>query len=46
MKIEQYITENGKKMVLKGMVVVYKYGPMEVDMKDIGKKIKPMLEEN
>ena len=46
MKIEQYITENGKKMVIKDMDVVYKYGPMEVDMKDIGRKIKQMLEVN
>ncbi len=42
MKIEQYIMENGKKIVIKDMGVVYKYGQMEVDMKDIGRKIKQM----
>ena len=46
MKIEQYIMENGKKMEQKDMVEEYKYGQMEVDMKDIGKKIKQMLEVN
>ena len=38
--------ENGKKMEIKDMEEVFKYGPMVVDMKDIGKKIKPMSEEN
>ena len=42
MKIEQYIMENGKKMEIKGMEEVFKYGQMVVDMKDIGKKIKLM----
>ena len=42
MKIELYITVNGKKMEIKDMEEVYKYGQMEVDMKDIGKKIKQM----
>ena len=46
MKIEQYIMENGKKMEQKDMVEEYKYGQMEVGMKDIGKKIKQMLEAN
>ena len=34
--------ENGRKMVIKGMEEEYKFGQMEVDMKDIGKKIKQM----
>ena len=42
MKIKQYIMENGKKMEIKDMEEVYNYGQMVVDMKDIGKKIKPM----
>ena len=42
MKIEQYIMENGKKMVIKDMEEEYKYGQMEVDMKDIGKMIRQM----
>ena len=46
MKIEQYIMENEKKMEQKDMVEEYKYGKMEVDMKDIEKKIKQMLEVN
>ena len=46
MKIEQNIMENEKKMEQKDMVEEYKYGQMEVDMKDIGKKIKQMLEVN
>ena len=33
---------NGKKMEIKDMEGVFKYGQMEVDMKDIGKKIKQM----
>ena len=42
MKTERYIMVNGKKMAIKDMDVVYKYGLMGVDMKDIGKKIKRM----
>jgi hypothetical protein len=34
--------ENGKKMEIKGMEEVFKYGRMVADMKDIGKKIKLM----
>jgi hypothetical protein len=34
--------ENGKKMEIKGMEEVFKYGQTVVDMKDIGKKIKLM----
>ena len=37
---------NGKKTALNVMVEVFKYGQMVVDMKDIGKKIKQMLEES
>ena len=33
---------NGKKMEIKDMEEVYKYGQMVVNMKDIGKKIKLM----
>ena len=33
---------NGKKMEIKDMAEEYKYGQMEVDMKDIGKMIKQM----
>jgi hypothetical protein len=33
---------NGKKMEIKDMDEEYKYGQMEVDMKDIGKMIKQM----
>ena len=40
MKIMQFISVNGKKMEIKGMEEEYKYGMMEVDMKDIGLKIK------
>jgi hypothetical protein len=42
MKIEQYIMENGKKMEIKDMEEEYKFGQMEVDMKDIGKMIRQM----
>jgi len=42
MKIRQYTMENGKKKVIKDMEEEYKFGQMEVDMKDIGKKIKQM----
>ena len=42
MKIGPFIMENGKKMEIKGMEEVFKYGQMVVDMKDIGKKIKQM----
>ncbi len=34
--------ENGQKMITGDMGEVYKYGPMEVNMKDIGKMIKQM----
>ena len=46
MKIKLFIMENGQKMIIEDMVVVYKYGQMEVNMKDIGKMIKQMLKEN
>ena len=42
MKIGPFIMENGKKMEIKDMEEVFKYGQMVVDMKDIGKKIKQM----
>ena len=42
MKTEQYIMVSGKQTEIKDMVGVYKYGPMVVDMKDIGKEIKLM----
>ena len=37
---------NGKKTGIKDTEEESKFGQMEVDMKDIGKKIKLMLEEN
>ena len=37
---------NGKKMEIKDTEEESKFGQMEADMKDIGKKIKLMLEEN
>ena len=40
MKIMQFTLENGKKTEIKGMEEEYKFGQMEVDMKDIGLKIK------
>ena len=40
MKIMQFTLENGKKMKIKDMEEEYKFGQMEVDMKDIGLKIK------
>ena len=46
MKTEQYIMVNGRKMEIKDMEEVFKYGQMEVDMKDIGKKIKQMSKES
>ena len=46
MKTMQFTMENGKKMVIEGMEEVYKYGLMEVDMKDIGLKIKQIKKEN
>ena len=46
MKIMQFIMENGKKMEIKGMEEEYKYGLMEVDMKDIGLKTKQIKKEN
>ena len=42
MKIELYIMENGKKMEIKDMEEVFRFGQMEAYMKDIGKKIKLM----
>ena len=45
MKIMQFITENGM-IKIKDMEEVYKFGQMEVNMKDIGKMIKQMLKEN
>ena len=38
--------ENGKKMGIKDTEEEYKFGQMEADMKDIGKKIRRMKEEN
>jgi hypothetical protein len=46
MKIKQYIMVNGLKMIIKDMVVGFKYGLTEVNMKDIGGKIERMLKEN
>jgi hypothetical protein len=42
--MEQNIKVNGE-MVLE-MVMGYKYGQMEVDTKDFGVTIKPMVKEN
>ena len=40
MKIKQNIMVNGLKMIIQDMVVEYKYGLKEVNMKDIGEKIE------
>jgi hypothetical protein len=42
MRIKQYIMENGTLKLIRGMEEVFKFGLMEADMKDIGKKIKLM----
>ena len=42
MKIKQYIMVNGLKKIIGDMGEEYKYGLMEVNMKDIGKMIKQM----
>ena len=46
MKIKQYIMVNGRKITIKGMEEEYKFGQMEVNMKDIGKMIKQMYQGN
>ena len=40
MKIMQFIMVNGKKMEIKDMGEEFKFGQMEVGMKDIGLMIK------
>ena len=42
MKIKLYIMVNGQKKIIEDMGEEYKYGQMEVNMKDIGKMIKQM----
>ena len=42
MKIKLSIMVNGQKMIIEDMVEGYKYGQMEVNMRVIGRMIKPM----
>ena len=46
MKIKQFITENGTQFQIKDMAEEFRLGLMDQDMKDIGKTIRLILEEN